>query len=181
MASWYGGKFQGRQTANGETFDTNKLTAAHKSLPFDTIVKVTNLLNNRSVRVRINDRGPFIAGRIIDLSRAAADAIDMTGRGIAPVIIEPVEEETGGRVGSAKRSEAPRLYTIQVGAFGVAANARRAKIRIEEHGLTATIVPVETGILRVLVTDVAEEELAAAKQTLKEAGFTGLLVRRKIS
>ena len=65
LASWYGGKFQGRKTASGERFDTNKLTAAHRTLPFDTVVKVTNLENNRSVEVRINDRGPFVEGRII--------------------------------------------------------------------------------------------------------------------
>lgn len=90
-ASWYGGKFQGRLTANGETFDTYKLTAAHRTLPFHTIVKVTNLKNGKSVEVRINDRGPFVRGRIIDLSKAAAEEIDMTGDGVARVRLEVVQ------------------------------------------------------------------------------------------
>lgn len=87
-ASWYGGKFHGRRTANGERFDMNKLTAAHKSLPFGTKVRVTNRRNGKSVVVRINDRGPFVGSRIIDLSRGAAGAVDMIGTGIAPVIVE---------------------------------------------------------------------------------------------
>ncbi len=74
LASWYGGKFQGRQTANGKIFATNKLTAAHKTLPFGTIVRVTNLENGKTSLVRINDRGPFVEGRIIGLSRAEADS-----------------------------------------------------------------------------------------------------------
>lgn len=87
-ASWYGGKFHGRRTANGERYDMNKHTAAHKSLPFGTKVRVTNRINGKSVVVRINDRGPFVGNRIIDLSRGAAGAVDMIGTGVAPVIIE---------------------------------------------------------------------------------------------
>jgi rare lipoprotein A len=92
-ASWYGGKFQGRLTANGERFDTNKHTAAHRTLPFGTRVRVTNLDNGKSTVVRINDRGPFIQGRIIDLSRAAAEELDMIETGTAPVRIEIVHGE----------------------------------------------------------------------------------------
>ncbi|MFW5769306.1 MAG: septal ring lytic transglycosylase RlpA family protein [Spirochaetota bacterium] len=88
IASWYGGKFHGRLTANGEIFDTNKLTAAHRTLPFDTRVKVTNQNNGKSVIVRINDRGPFLHGRIIDLSQAAAMKIGMLESGTAPVTVE---------------------------------------------------------------------------------------------
>ena len=87
LASYYGGKFIGRQTANGEIFVANKLTAAHKTLPFGTMVKVTNLTNNKSVVVRINDRGPFVKGRIIDLSEAAAKKIDMMQQGVVKVEI----------------------------------------------------------------------------------------------
>lgn len=85
MASWYGGNFHGRKTANGETYNMNALTAAHKTLPFGTRVRVTNTRNGDSVEVRINDRGPFIAGRVIDLSRAAAGQIGLTNTGVAPV------------------------------------------------------------------------------------------------
>jgi len=87
-ASWYGPNFAGRPTANGETFDPSRLTAAHPSLPFDTRVRVTSLDTGRSVIVRINDRGPFARGRVIDLSRAAAEAIGLIATGVADVRIE---------------------------------------------------------------------------------------------
>ncbi len=88
IASWYGGKFHGRKTASGERYDMNKLTAAHKTLPFGTRVRVTNLDTGRKVVVRINDRGPFVRGRIIDLSRAAARKVDMIQAGTARVLVE---------------------------------------------------------------------------------------------
>lgn len=89
-ASWYGSRFQGRRTANGERFDKNGQTAAHRSLPFGTRVRVTNRRNGRAVVVRINDRGPFAGGRVIDLSRSAAQQIGMVNSGTAPVSIEIV-------------------------------------------------------------------------------------------
>nr|WP_221036970.1 septal ring lytic transglycosylase RlpA family protein [Borrelia miyamotoi] len=92
LASWYGEAFHGKVTANGEKFDMTSLTAAHKELPFNTVVKVTNLLNNRTVVVRINDRGPFRKDRIIDLSKAAAEKLDFLGIGVAPVKIEILEK-----------------------------------------------------------------------------------------
>lgn len=87
-ASWYGPGFHGRRTANGERFNTWAYTAAHRSLPFGTEVRVTNLSNGQAVVVRINDRGPYIGGRVIDLSKAAAQAIGMIRSGTAPVRIE---------------------------------------------------------------------------------------------
>lgn len=86
VASYYGKEFHGRKTANGERFDMNAMTAAHRTLPFGTVVRVTNVKNGKSVKVRINDRGPFVAGRDIDLSYAAAKAIDMLS--VGPVRIE---------------------------------------------------------------------------------------------
>jgi rare lipoprotein A len=89
LASWYGGKFHGRKTASGERFDQNALTAAHRTMPFGTKLRVTNRKNGRSVKVRVNDRGPFSSRkRVIDLSKAAAEAIGMTRDGIVPVKIE---------------------------------------------------------------------------------------------
>ena len=87
-ASWYGPGFNGKKTASGEIFNMNKLTAAHKTLGFGTMVRVTNLKNNKRVIVTINDRGPFAKGRIIDLSKKAALAIDMINDGVVPVKIE---------------------------------------------------------------------------------------------
>ena len=88
QASWYGKKFQNKKTASGEKFDMNKCTAAHPSLPFNTIVRVENMKNGRKVDVRINDRGPFIKGRIIDLSRKAAERLDMIRDGVVSVRIQ---------------------------------------------------------------------------------------------
>jgi len=91
IASWYGREFEGRPTASGEIFDSSQLTAAHPSLPFGTRVTVTNLHNNKSVIVRINDRGPFVPARIIDVSRAAAEQLDMIVTGTAPVSVVSID------------------------------------------------------------------------------------------
>lgn len=85
LASWYGNEYHGRQTASGETFNQNAMTAAHRTWPFGTVAHVRNQTNGRTVTVRINDRGPFIRGRIIDLSRGAAQEIDMVRDGVVPV------------------------------------------------------------------------------------------------
>ena len=87
-ASWYGPGFHGRKTANGERYDMHALTAAHRSLPFGTKVRVTNRTNGRAVVVRINDRGPYAGGRVIDLSRGAAQAVSMMDAGVVPVNLE---------------------------------------------------------------------------------------------
>jgi rare lipoprotein A len=88
IASWYGTEFEGHPTASGELFNPAQLTAAHPSLPFGTMLKVTNTQNNRQVTVRVNDRGPFVNTRIIDVSRAAAEVLDILGTGTAPVVVE---------------------------------------------------------------------------------------------
>lgn len=88
MASWYGREHAGSRTANGEIFKPRRLTAAHRTLPFDTVVRVTNLKNHRHVVVRINDRGPYVQGRIIDLSQRAAKKLDMLDDGIVPARVE---------------------------------------------------------------------------------------------
>jgi rare lipoprotein A len=88
LASWYGAFHQGLLTASGETYDMGRLTAAHRTLPLGTRLRVTNLDNGRIVRVRVNDRGPYVPGRIVDLSREAARLLDMTERGIALVRLE---------------------------------------------------------------------------------------------
>ncbi|MWV12098.1 septal ring lytic transglycosylase RlpA family protein [Pseudomonas sp. R-28-1W-6] len=91
QASWYGARHHGRKTASGERFDQNALTAAHRELPFGTRVQVTNLSNNKRVIVRINDRGPSSRKRLIDLSRQAAEQLDMLRAGVAPVRVEALE------------------------------------------------------------------------------------------
>jgi len=94
IASWYGKEFDGRPTASGEIFDSSKLTAAHPSLPFGTVLVVTNKHNNKKVTVKVNDRGPFVAARIIDISKAAAEQLDMIVTGTAPVSVESTARVT---------------------------------------------------------------------------------------
>jgi len=92
IASWYGREFEGRPTASGEIFDASQMTAAHPSLPFGTMLVVTNQHNKKSVTVRVNDRGPFVPARIIDVSRAAAEKLDMIVTGTAPVTVESMDK-----------------------------------------------------------------------------------------
>jgi rare lipoprotein A len=164
LASWYGGKFQGRLTSSGEVFDTNQMTAAHKHLPFGTLVKVVNLDNNKSTVVRVNDRGPFVDGRVIDLSRAAAERIDMVGTGVARVSLEVLAFPPGS-------------YAIQVGAFSVEANAERARARLEDAGYIASLDNAVLGVTRVMVRGVSERDLDRTRQALGALGFDRQLVR----
>lgn len=116
-ASWYGDKFHGRKTANGEKYDMYKKSAAHKILPFNTYVKVTNLSNDKYTIVRINDRGPFKKGRVIDLSYAAAKEIDLVGPGVAKVKIIALRRD------QVDPNIKDGTFTVQIGAFGEKANA----------------------------------------------------------
>jgi len=122
-ASWYGPNFHGKLTSNGERYNMYDFTAAHKTLPMNTILKVTNLNNGRSVRVRINDRGPFVANRIIDLSKAAAQKIDMIGTGTAPVKLEVIgfagrnKMPTNKELKSSPKSVAESDFALQIGSF----------------------------------------------------------------
>lgn len=178
LASWYGGKFQGRQTASGEIFDTNQFTAAHKSLSFGTVVRVTNLENDRSTIVRINDRGPFIPGRIIDLSRAAAAAIGLAGKGVVRVRIEvlpPDSPEAAGILAGLT----PVTYSIQVAAYRSRQNAERTLKRLQEQGFEGALETSAEGIYRVVVPGVAEAELQAIRERLLEAGWSEVVARRQ--
>lgn len=141
MASWYGNKFHGRKTANGEIYDMEKFTAAHRTLPLGTYVKVKRTDGRgESVVVRVNDRGPFVDNRIIDMSRAAARQLDMLEEGVAPVEITALGEEIlRGR--SDEITLRPRYdynrgaFSVQVGAFTVRENAQRLVRRLKnDHG-----------------------------------------------
>lgn len=173
LASWYGGHFQGRKTANGEIFDTNQLTAAHKSLPFGTIVQVKHKENGKTVQVRINDRGPFVEGRIIDLSRAAADALGLTAQGVAPVKLTIVRQGSG-QAGLPAR---PHLVTIQVASYGSQANARASLDRLRAAGLEARLETSPSGQIRVILPEVARSGAAETQKTLAALGFPSTLVR----
>ncbi|MFQ5683741.1 MAG: septal ring lytic transglycosylase RlpA family protein [Candidatus Binatia bacterium] len=139
IASWYGPAFHGRTTASGAIYDQNKLTAAHQTLPLGSQVMVTNLDNGRSIVVTINDRGPFVKGRIIDLSRAAARALDMIARGTVPVRVEVI---TSGR--HTIRTIPQHLdYTVQVGSFTEMNNAQKLQDKLAETYPEVSIVPVQ--------------------------------------
>ncbi len=163
-ASWYAGKFQGRMTASGEVFDTNEMTAAHRSLPFGTVVEVTHLDSSRTVEVRINDRGPFVEGRVIDLSRAAADELGMTGEGIARVRLRVLFLPD------------PPTHRIQVASFASSVSARRLRDRLRSHKLAAEIEQTAT-VYRVVIPGLAEDEIEPVIRKLRDLGHRDVLVR----
>jgi rare lipoprotein A len=172
IASWYGYPYHGRPAANGEIYDMEKLTAAHRTLPFGTWVEVRNLENNKVVTVRITDRGPFVHGRIIDLSRAAAMQIGMLGPGLAKVrlrVVTPPQE-----------LPAVNLYAVQVGAFQDQRRAERLRRDLEKEYGEARLVlrAAATPLWRVLVG--AEPTLEAANglaERLRAAGRDVFVVR----
>ena len=130
LASWYGVPYHGRRAANGEIYDMYQLTAAHRTFPFDTMVRVTNEKNGKHVDVRITDRGPFVEGRIIDLSLGAARELDMVAMGIAPVRLTVL---------SSPGSPTAGFFTVQVGAFLSHDNAERLRKQMEDRYSFAVI------------------------------------------
>lgn len=171
-ASWYGIPFDGRRASNGEIYDMNKLTAAHRTLPFETVVRVTNLNNGKTTTVRITDRGPFVDTRIIDLSQAAAREIESIGPGVVPVRLEVlgIVDVSAG------------FFTVQVGAFRDRANAER----LRDH-LSTSYSPIfiqqydspDAAFYRVRVGKISGVGAAQqyADQLRSKEGFTPLVVR----
>lgn len=171
-ASWYGYPFNGHRSSNGEIYDMYKLTAAHRTLPFETMVRVTNLNNGKSTTVRITDRGPFVDNRIIDLSLAAAREIEAVGPGVVPVRLEVLGnvDVTAG------------FFTVQVGAFRDRNNADRLRDR-----LTLSYTPVfiqqydspDGTFYRVRVGKISGEDAAHdfGEQLRAKEGFTPFVVR----
>ncbi len=155
VASWYGKKFHGRATSSQETYDMHAMTAAHKTLPLPTYVEVRNLRNNKTVIVRVNDRGPFVDNRIIDLSYSAARKLDMLAAGASLVEITAIsfdrepppqvrQQSTTTTVPVERKSTTDKLY-VQVGAFGDQSNARRRFSLLRKHGIRDAFVFEETG------------------------------------
>jgi len=182
IASWYGGKFHGRKTSNGETYNMYAMTAAHKTLPVNTWVRVHNLENNREIVVRINDRGPFIRGRIIDLSYKGAQKIGIVRSGTAKVKITALGEASSySKETSRPLSFKPVDYwkgnfTVQVGAFKVKTNAIKYRDKLSKTYQNAHIVTYrdDRGIFyRVRIgrfTNVNDAARFSAK--ISEKGFT---------
>lgn len=166
QASWYGDPFHGRRTASGEIFDKNQFTAAHKTLPFGTVVVVRNLENSLTVTVRINDRGPFVAGRIIDLSQAAGAKIGLDHSGVARVSLHILARSPAETNPPQKR--------IQLGSYGQSANASAARERAAAAGLDAVLEAA--GSLTRVVVYVSPEKMAETLAALRQAGFSDPLV-----
>jgi rare lipoprotein A len=133
IASWYGNPYHGRATSSGEIYDMDQLTAAHRTLPYGAIVRVTNLTNQRKVEVRINDRGPFIDGRIIDVSRAAARSINLIGPGTARVRLDLLSYD---RAPSTRAS-----YAVQLGRFLSADDGERLRRQLGKHYTPIEVFP----------------------------------------
>jgi rare lipoprotein A len=150
IASWYGKKFHGRKTSNGETYDMYGISAAHKTLPFNTVVRVHNLDNGKKIDVRINDRGPFVRGRIIDLSYGAAQKVGLVGPGTARVKIVALGAVAGPKeLEKQKRTYVPvdyeqGVFTFQVGAFRDKNNAEKLRAKLDEDYQNAHITTYES-------------------------------------
>jgi len=183
MASWYGKEFDGKPTASGERFDMNALTAAHRTLPLGTTVRVTNLENGREAILEVNDRGPFVKGRILDCSYGAAKELGFAGAGLARVRLEVLEEgreprryapPPGEVLAGGDGTGRPVLdgsFTVQVGAFAVEANAAKLRDKLQAQFGDAYAVRFRE-FWRVRVGHLANEEAAdALQQKLRDAGY----------
>jgi rare lipoprotein A len=165
IASWYGPHFNGRRTSNGEIYDMDGFTAAHRTLPFGVRARVTNLTNGAQVVVRINDRGPFVPGRIIDLSRGAATLLGMLTAGTAKVRIEVLEEPE------------QKIYVVQLAAFAKLENAYRVQYVLRAAGIEAILEKATPRVTRVVVDHVPESELRRTLDKVSDLGFPNYLVR----
>ena len=163
LASYYAEPYHGRKTASGEIFDSyGELTAAHRTLPFNTMVRVINKLNGREVDVRINDRGPFIDGRVIDLSLRAATEIDLVTAGVVPVTLKVLKE--GEFV---KTTSASSTFAVQVGAFEDKQRADELKKQLEKEYPSVTVQPfsADKTVYRVRI---GEPDMETAKKIAAE-------------
>lgn len=172
-ASWYGPNFHGKPTANGENYDMNGLTAAHRTLPFNTMVRVDNLDNGRTVIVRINDRGPYVDNRIIDLSRKAAADLGMISAGTASVRLSLIEE--GDRPVTEENSSSRETFTIQIASFQ---NRKEAEVKAASvTGARVEEVRINNNALYRVYYGIyySTEEAKTAESELKSNGINGFV------
>jgi rare lipoprotein A len=173
VASWYGGNdgFEGKPTASGEIYDSSKLTAAHRELPLGTVLDVTGLDTGLTVRVRVNDRGPFVKGRIIDLSQEAAKKVGIHATGTGRVRLALVER-------GLEPTPAPDTmpWVVQVGSFGEPGRADRQAERVRSTGRTVFLEPYQ-GLTRVKVGPYpTRSDAEKVLRSLEAAGFEGIVV-----
>ncbi|MEE8378681.1 MAG: septal ring lytic transglycosylase RlpA family protein [Candidatus Aminicenantaceae bacterium] len=174
FASWYGDDFHGKLTSNMEIYNMNDMTAAHKTLPFGTRVIVTNLNNHKTVTVRINDRGPFVEGRDIDLSYAAAKVLGMIGPGVVPVTIEIIR--------NLSPPPSPITYSIQIGSFSKKTNAVDLKQKLGNRFGRVYIIEYKTGLqtyFRVRIKAKTRDGAKKIAARLKQNGYTVIILEEQ--
>lgn len=181
IASYYGDKFHNKITANGETFNMNAFTAAHRTLPFHTVVEVTNVLNGRTVTVRINDRGPYLKNRVIDLSKEAAEALGMIKSGTAPVTLSIIhmgkkKVREIKSISGLTEYHADHVVNIQVASYSNVENAQRLIHTLTKLNFKSSIERYN-GYYRVMIDDVGPVELNDEVLKLKKLGFKNLIIK----
>lgn len=173
-ASWYGSKYHGRKTSSGERYNKNEMTAAHKTLPFGTMVKVTNPANDKSVILRINDRGPFVGKRIIDVSEAAARKLGMHSEGVAKVKVEVLDKSD---LAAATAEAKPGAYTIQTAANQQQAEALSRKLKAFDKHLPLEMAEERVNGRKVMLLKAgrfnSRNEAEAFNELLEEEGLAG--------
>ncbi len=171
IASWYGKDFHGRRTAGGELFDKDGLSAAHRTLPLGSMVRVTNLENSRSITLRVNDRGPFIKSRVMDLSYGAARALGFAAEGTAQVMIECLDEIPG-----------TTPFTVHAAQYAEKENARLLKERLSAKFEIITIIPGETNLGMVYHVEVGvyptEEKAELVAGRVAQEGLEPVVIRK---
>lgn len=181
FASWYGNEEHGNPTSNGELFDKNKSSAAHKTLPLGSIIRVTSKTSGKSTVLRVNDRGPFVPGRIVDLSYRAALDLDIVGTGVTPVLLE-VLTSASGSTPPARRDEGGASYTLQVAAFSDRETARLLSEKLEKELAYSFIREVETERGRVYRVHAGKyrsrPDAEAARAALARAGYPDAFISR---
>jgi rare lipoprotein A len=195
VVSFYAEDFHGKKTSNGEKFNMNSLTCASKTLPFNTILKVTNLKNGKSVQVRVNDRGPFVSGRELDLSKAAAKQLDMVGSGIATVKIEIVKmgadtklsrqtaesaKKIMEKIEGKKTYDISKFYDFQMGAFSSKENAKNLAVKLSKDGFKNLVYQTTSkGIVRLVIKAVPGSDVEKMKKSLAAKGYTEYQIRER--
>ena len=203
-ASYYAEDFHGKKTSNGERFNMNDFTCAHKSLPFNTILKVTNLANGKTCEVRVNDRGPFVLNREIDLSKAAATKLGMIGTGTTKVKLEIVKKgantkisqqtaasatkimkkmygdaATSSSTSTTKKLEPGTYWDIQLGAFKSKDNAKTFASKVSKAGFKDIVLQTTDGITRVAIKKVPASNVTDTQNKLASAGFTEQTLKQR--
>ncbi len=183
MASWYGKDFHGRLTANGEVYDMYAETAAHKTLPMNTYIRVTNLRNRRQITVRVNDRGPFVKGRIVDLSHTGAERLGMLESGTAPVRVEALGRKViskDKKVRFVPMDFSQGNFSLQVGAFKEKTNAERLVGHLSTRYANAHWVVFDSSGGRFYRVRVGKynnlEKAEAARREFEKIGFAGSFI-----